>query len=74
MIGIQRTWRIACAKEDIDPKVLDRLPLIFAINAMLSIPNGFTYELNCKGRNSPIYGDGHCAVHIGCTSGDGGGN
>ncbi|MDH5409495.1 MAG: hypothetical protein OEY00_12860 [Gammaproteobacteria bacterium] len=65
--GIKRAWRLACAKEHIDPKNPNRLPLIFAIDAMLNIENGFKYSLNCKDKNSPT-GD-YCAGHIGCSSG-----
>lgn len=67
--GIKRSWRLACAKEKIDPKTPTRLPLLFAIDGLLSIPDGFTYNLNCQDPNSPAYGSGYCAGHIGCTSG-----
>jgi len=67
--GIKRAWRLACAKESISPSRPTRLPLIFAIDSMLNIPNGFTYSLNCQDKNSPTYGDGYCAGHIGCSSG-----
>lgn len=67
--GIKRAWRLACAKERINPNNPTRLPLIFAIDSMLNIPNGFKYSLNCKDKNSPSYGGGYCAGHIGCTSG-----
>lgn len=67
--GIKRAWRLACAKERINPKTPNRLPLIFAIDAMLNVPNGFTYVLDCQDRNSPAYGNGYCAGHIGCSGG-----
>jgi len=67
--GIKRAWRLACAKESISPSSPTRLPLIFAIDSMLNIPNGFTYSLNCQDKNSSTYGDGYCAGHIGCSSG-----
>jgi len=67
--GIRRAWRLACAKERINPKSPNRLPLIFAIDAMLNIPNGFIYTLDCQDRNSPTYGSGYCAGHIGCSAG-----
>ncbi|WP_455216804.1 glycine-rich domain-containing protein [Kaarinaea lacus] len=70
--GIKRAWRLACAKEKIIPDKPNRLPLLFAIDAMLNIPNGFTYVLNCQDKQSPVYGDGYCAGHIGCASGCGG--
>jgi hypothetical protein len=67
--GIKRTWRIACKKEGINPSQPDRLPLIFAIDGLLNIENGFTYSLNCLTGNRSDY----CATHIGCGSGDGSG-
>jgi hypothetical protein len=67
--GIKRAWRLACAKEGIDPGNPDKLPLIFAIDSMLDIANGFKYVLNCRDKNSPAYGEGYCAGHIGCSSG-----
>ena len=67
--GIKRAWRLACAKERIDPADPGRLPLIFAIDGMLAIEDGFRYSLNCKESSSPAYADGYCAGDIGCASG-----
>lgn len=67
--GIKRAWRLACAKEQINPNKPAKLPLIFAIDSMLDIPGGFKYSRNCMDRNSPAYGAGYCAGHIGCSSG-----
>ena len=73
--GIKRAWRLACAKEGIDPKHPTRLPLLFAIDKSLNIKGGFSYQLNCKGNpmssNSSSCG-GYCATDIGCASGCGG--
>ena len=77
--GIKRAWRIACAKEDINPKRPTKLPLIFNIDKLLNIKDGFIYELNCEklpqspkasanGNGGYIY-SGYCATHISCTSG-----
>jgi hypothetical protein len=66
--GIKKTWRLACTSEKIDPTKPDRLPMIFAIDALLAIPDGFHYSLDCTNPSSPAYGDGYCANHIGCTS------
>ena len=70
--GIKRAWRLACAHEEIDPKKPSRLPLLFAIDGMLNIEDGFKYALDCRDKSSPNYRDGYCAGHIGCTSGCGG--
>jgi len=66
--GIKRAWRLACALEQINPKKPARLPLIFAIDALLNINNGFIYQLDCKKNGTGAY----CASHIGCSSGCGG--
>lgn len=64
--GIKRAWRLACAKERINPADPEKLPLIFAIDTMLDIPGGFRYAADCKKPESR--GD-YCAGHIGCSSG-----
>lgn len=66
--GIKRSWRLACALEQINPKKPARLPLIFAMDGLLNIQNGFTYQLDCKKTSA----GGFCASHIGCGSGCGG--
>ena len=67
--GIKTAWRVSCCREGILPKSAHRLPLLFAMDAKLAIPDGFKYSLNCNGRNSNAY----CAAHIGCGGGFGGG-
>ena len=66
--GIKRAWRLACAREHINAANPNRLPLIFAIDGMLGIQNGFTYSPNCRDKRSPNSSD-YCAGHIGCASG-----
>ena len=65
--GIKRAWRLACARDGIDPKTPSRLPLLFAIDGLLGIANGFTYQLDCLAAGKA--GSGYCASHIGCSSG-----
>ena len=66
--GIRRTWRLACRLEGIDPRKPGRLPLLFALDAALSLRDGFRYQLDCLARG----GNGsYCASHIGCSSGCG---
>jgi hypothetical protein len=62
--GIRRAWRLSCLRAKIDGKKPDRLPILFAIDMDLAIPDGFKYLLSCKQG-----GQGYCASHIGCTSG-----
>ena len=66
--GIKTAWKIACARELIHPKSPHRLPLLFAIDAELNIPDGFKYALDCKGSEKGDY----CGSHIGCSSCAGG--
>lgn len=64
--GIKRAWRIACHLEKIDPRAPSRLPMLFAVDAVLAIPNGFHYELDCRSGSNA-----YCAGDIGCSSGCG---
>jgi hypothetical protein len=67
-IGIKRAWQLACVAEGLSRRNPTRLPRLFAIDALLNLENGFIYSLNCRDRNSPYFGSGYCATHIGCTS------
>ena len=70
--GIKRAWRLACAREGIDPKTPSRLPLLFAIDGVLGIANGFRYQLDCMATGKAAAGTtggDFCASHIGCSSG-----
>ncbi len=67
--GIRRSWRLACALEKINPKKPDRLPRLFAMDAMLMIAGGFIYQLDCMAASGGASGTGFCASHIGCSGG-----
>ena len=67
--SIKRAWRLACAHEDINPALPARLPLLFAIDSMYNIEDGFIYSLDCSDKRNPNHGDGYCAGHISCASG-----
>lgn len=41
--GLRRVWWYACGQENIDPKFPTRLPLLFALDAELNVPDGFRY-------------------------------
>ena len=60
--GLKRAWHLACTREGIDPKGLTRLPLLFALDSELNIPNGFYYSLDSQEGEGAPYG----AKHIGC--------
>lgn len=66
--GIKRAWRLACAKEGINPKTPSHLPLLFALDAELGITNGFVYTLDCS-KGLGAASNAYCASHIGCSSG-----
>ena len=57
--GIQRAWILACAREEISPTNPTKLPRLFALDAMLDIPDGFVYSLDCRDGKP-----GYCAGHI----------
>ena len=61
--GIKRIWKSACSREGIDPTLPNRLPLLFALDTELEIPDGFKYSLDCQPAGSHTY----CAKHIGCA-------
>lgn len=69
--GIKRAWRLACQREQLDPRHTLCLPRLFALDAQLNIPDGFRYVPNC--RNNKRH-SGYCASHIGCGGGCGGGS
>ena len=69
--GIKRAWRLACAREKIDPKKPERLPRLFALDAALGIAGGFVYQLDCLAAREGAAGSGYCASHIGCGGGSG---
>lgn len=62
--GIKKVWNLACKKENISPSTPHTLPLLFALDTKLNIPDGFTYTLNSKGSSN----SGYCASDIGCSS------
>jgi hypothetical protein len=67
--GIRRTWFYACKRSGIDPRQPRTLPLLFAIDTQLNIPDGFRYVPNC----APLRdGATYCGSHIGSGSGCGG--
>ena len=63
--GIKRAWRLSCYLEGIDPRNPEKLPLLFGIDGLLNIENGFKYNLDCLAKNE----GGYCAGDIGCSSG-----
>ena len=46
--GLRRCWWYSCLEDNINPRSPSRLPLLFALDAKLNIPNGFRYAADCK--------------------------
>ncbi len=65
--GIRRAWQGACLLEGINRRKPADLPLLFALDSQLKIPDGFVYNTKCDRK-----GHEYCAGHIGC-GGDGSG-
>lgn len=61
--SIQRIWRLSCQREGINPLNPTALPLLFAIDGVLNIEDGYRYALNCD----PTKGE-YCASHVACSS------
>lgn len=87
--GLRRAWWFCCLEENINPRKATRLPLLFAIDRKLNIPNGFIYDLDCRRSPAEVSvgaeGGRQCAEAfgdssvdgstdgLGCSSGDSGG-
>ncbi len=71
-VGLRRTWLQACRRERINPRQPDRLPMLFALDGLLGIPDGFRYAVNCMGADGTGTTGAYCASDIGCGGGDGG--
>lgn len=46
--ALRRVWWQCCQDENIDPERPTRLPLLFALDSKLKIPNGFVYVPDCE--------------------------
>lgn len=62
--GLRRCWWHACLEENIDPRKPTRLPLLFALDRKLNIPDGFIYAADCaQVDDRENYGAGSRAIH-----------
>lgn len=68
--GLRRAWWFACKDEDIDPKRASRLPLLFALDGQLQIPNGFRYDLDCDALHKNGVTNVHCTNDLVYRVGD----
>jgi len=73
--GLRVVWLLTCAQEGIDPRRASRLPLLFALDKELNIPEGFRYEPNCAALRRAREAGAHCGADfaVGCGGGCGGG-
>jgi hypothetical protein len=74
--GLRRVWWYACKYESINPRLPTRLPLLFALDTKLNVPNGFRYAADCSGLRRDTRRDGsagvtHCGGDFGSSSFDG---
>jgi hypothetical protein len=61
----------SCKEEGINARKPSKLPLLFALDAMLAIPGGYKYVPDCTLLGADR-GDTHCAVGFACGSSCGG--
>jgi hypothetical protein len=71
--GLRRAWWFACKDEGINPKQATRLPLLFALDGELQIPNGMRYDLDCDALRKTGVTNVHCTTDFfrenpGCNS------
>ena len=74
--ALRRTWRLACLEENIDPRNATRLPLLFAIDSKLKIPDGHDYDLEVIKKTPQSDSSGCGGIGCGgdgCSGGCGGG-
>ena len=80
--ALQRTWRLVCLEENINPKAATRLPLLFALDTKVSFPEANTFGLAGNREKNPgsscagfacSGGGGSCADGTGDGGGCGGG-
>jgi len=74
--GMRRCWVHVCRQELIDPRQPSRLPLLFALDAQLNVPNGFTYVPDCSGLALRTDGGAmvYCCTDLGGSAGGCGGD
>lgn len=73
--GIRRCWVYACREENINPRRPTRLPLLFALDSKLNLPNGFAYVADCSGvtRQGDSSAFVYCGADLGGSAADCGG-
>jgi hypothetical protein len=62
--GLRRVWWFSCKEEKIDPRNPSHLPILFALDKMLNISDGFFYTVDCKA----LQRDGAAAGAVGAIA------
>ncbi len=74
--GLRRCWWFTCREENINPRNATRLPLLFALDSKLKVPDGFHYIADCSSVRRQSSGSDSGTVYCGgdfsSTSFDGG--
>lgn len=70
--GLRRVWWWCCKMDNIDPKNPTRLPLLFALDTKLNIPNGYVYQPNCDQLRRNGSAGAQCGGDFSSPSYDGG--
>ena len=70
--GLRRVWWYCCKYENINPTHPTRLPLLFALNSKLNIPDGFVYHPQCAELRRTGSGVAYCGGDFSDSSVDGG--
>jgi len=70
--GLRRVWWYCCKYENIDPVNPTRLPLLFALDSKLNIPDGFVYHPQCEELRKNGSGTAYCGGDFADSSVDGG--
>jgi hypothetical protein len=69
--GLRRVWWYTCKYENIDPRNPTRLPLLFALDAKLNVPNGFRYQAQCDPSRGTAAAGVYCGGDFSSTAIDG---
>jgi hypothetical protein len=69
--GLRRVWWYCCKYENIDPVHPTRLPLLFALDSKLNIPDGFIYHPQCEELRKNGSGAAYCGGDFANSSVDG---
>ena len=58
--SIKKVWLISCERENIIPEYPDKLPILFKLDVLLKINDGFKYTIDCDEKYKEYY----CAERI----------